>query len=224
METIDLRVESREHLGKGASRAARRQGKVPAILYGPHRVSTALILDAKEFETGVGGLWGSQLIRLQSAMADIGGRLVLVKEVQRHPVTQTIVHADLYEVDVDTEIHVPVPLRFVGHAQGVEDGGILQPVRREVDVLCLPTEIPEFLEIDVSGLGINDALHVRDLKPLPRVKVHLDTDVTLVTVLPPVIEEAPAAAAGEVEGAPAEEGAAEEAAEATKEPPAKEET
>jgi large subunit ribosomal protein L25 len=202
METIDLGVEPRTTKGKSAARTLRREGKVPAVLYGANRDAVTVAVVGKEFETKVGAIEGTHLIRLSSPAADLGGRLVLVKEVQRHPVSRELLHTDLYEVDITAKIKVRVPLHFIGRAEGVELGGILQPVRRDVEVLCLPTEIPDFLEIDVSALGIHDAIHISDLKPPAGVEIPFDSDEALVTVLPPVVEEvkvAPEAAA--VEGA-----------------------
>lgn len=204
METIELSVESREKKGKSAARTMRRQGKVPAVLYGAKRDAMPVAVDGKEFETKVGAIEGTHLIRLTSAMADLGGRLVLVKEVQRHPVSRALLHTDLYEVDITAKLKLRVPLHFVGRAEGVELGGILQPIRREIEVLCLPTEIPDFIEIDVTALGIHDAVHISDLKPPAGVEIPFDTDEALVTVLPPVVEEVKVAAEAEVaEGAAA---------------------
>ena len=151
METIELSVEPRDRTGKGAARTHPPPGQ------GPRACSTArsatamhVAVDGKEFETKVGTIEGTHLIRLNSPAAELGGRLVLVKEVQRHPVSRALLHADLYEVDMTAKIKLRVPLHFVGRAEGVELGGILQPIRREVEVLCLPTEIPDFIEIDVT--------------------------------------------------------------------------
>lgn len=202
METIDLGVEPRDTKGKGSARVMRRQGKVPAVLYGAARAPMSIAVDGKEFEAKVGTIEGTHLIRLNSPIGDLGGRLVLVKEVQRDPVSRALLHTDLYEVDVTAKLKLRVPLHFVGRAEGVELGGILQPVRREIEVLCLPTEIPDFIEIDVTHLGIHDALHISDVKPPPGLEIPYDTDETLVTVLPPVVEEVKVAAEAEpVEGA-----------------------
>jgi large subunit ribosomal protein L25 len=202
METIELAVTPRDATRKGSARDVRQQGKVPAVLYGAHRDTTAIAVDSREFETKIGNIEGTHLIRLSSSAAELGGRLVLVKEVQRHPVSRQLLHTDLYEVDVTAKIKLRVPLHFIGRAQGVELGGILQPIRREVEVLCLPTEIPDYLEIDVSALGIHDAVHISDLKPPAGVEIPFDTDEALVTVLPPVVEEVKVAAEPEVvEGA-----------------------
>jgi large subunit ribosomal protein L25 len=213
METIELGVEARQQTGKGAARAIRRRGKVPGVLYGATHGPMHVTVDGKEFETKIGSIEGTHLIKLSAAVADLGGRLVLVKEVQRHPVSRALLHTDLYEVDVTAKIKLRVPLHFIGRAEGVELGGILQPIRREIEVLCLPTEIPDFIEIDVTRLGIHDAVHISDLKPPEGVEIPFDTDEALVTVLPPVVEEVKVAAEAEaVEGAPAAAAPAEGAA------------
>jgi len=212
MEAIELSVEPRSSTGKSNARTARRGGKVPGVLYGAARPATLVAVDAKEFETKVGTIEGTHLIRLASASAELGGRLVLVKEVQRHPVQRHLLHADLYEVDVNTKLTIKVALHFVGRAAGVDLGGILQPVRREVEVRCLPTEIPDFIEVDVAALGIHDALHLSDLKAPAGVDIIMDTDEAVVTVLPPVVEEVKVAA----EAVAGTEGAAGAAGDAAK--------
>jgi large subunit ribosomal protein L25 len=211
METIELSVAPREKGSKGSVRSLRRKGVVPGVLYGAKRAATLLEIDGKEFETKVASIEGTHLIRLNSNAGDLGGRLVLVKEIQRHPVRRTLVHTDLYEVDVNAKLKLRVPLHFIGRAAGVEMGGILQPIRREVEVLCLPTEIPDYIDVDVSALGIHDALHLSDLRAPGGSELVIDTDEAVVTVLPPVVEEVKVAAEGEAaaEGAAAPaEGAA----------------
>ena len=216
METIDLEVSIRDERGKSAARATRRRGVLPGVLYGPKRAgAVALFLDAKEFKKKVASLEGSHLIRLGSPIPEIGGRLALVKEMQRDPLTREVLHADLYEVDVERKLRLRVPLHFVGKAAGVERGGIMQPIHRDVEVLCLPTDIPGYIEVDVTQLDIHDAVHVSQLAPPPGVEFVYDTDDTLVTVLPPTVEEVKVAAPEAVEGAPAEAPAAAESAKGT---------
>jgi large subunit ribosomal protein L25 len=189
METIEINVELREAGGKGAARRLRREGGLPATLYGSKRSALPVAVNAKEFDTRVATLEGSHLIRILSANADINGRMALVKEVQRHPVSRSLLHTDLYEVDMEAKLRIRIPLHFIGRAEGVELGGILQPIRREVDVVCLPAGIPEFIEVDVSALGFHDAIHVSELKVPAGVEVPYDTDFAVVTVLPPIVEE-----------------------------------
>ena len=216
METIPLAVTPRETGGKRDARALRRQGRVPGILYGPKRTVVSVALDAKEFAKKVATVEGSHLIRLESSSPELSGRLAIVKEMQRDPVSAAVLHADLYEVDLETKLRVRVALHFVGKAAGVEKGGILQPIQRDVAVLCLPTDIPDFIEVDVSPLGIHEAVHMSELKAPSGVTLEYDNDEPVVTVLPPTVEEAKVAAPAEgavVEGAaPAAEGAKPEAA------------
>ena len=213
METVELAVELRSNVGKGAARRMRRSGKVPAVFYGPKRPSTLIAVDAKEFSQKVSALEGSHLIRFRSSVEDIADTVALVKDTQYHPVSGDALHADFYEVDMAKKLRVRVPLHFTGKAAGVAAGGILQPVRRDVEVECLPMDIPEFVEVEVSALGIHDAVHVSELQPPAGVSFIFDTDFALVTVLPPTVEEVKVEeAVVPVEGAPAEAAPATEAA------------
>jgi large subunit ribosomal protein L25 len=128
-------------------------------------------------------------------------KVALVKDMQYHPISGEVVHADLYEVDLAAKIQVNVPLRFVGRAEGVGRGGILQPIAREIEVECLPLDIPEFFEVDVSALDIGDSVHVEELAMPEGVTAVSESNLALVTVVPPSVEEAPTPAAAPVEGA-----------------------
>jgi large subunit ribosomal protein L25 len=214
METVEITIERRDGNGKGPARRLRMAGRVPAILYGPRRTTTAIAVSAEEFERKLSHLEGAHLIRLLSAGgadAELNERMVLVREMQVHPVSGRALHADFYEVDLTERLTVAVTLHFVGKPVGVVNGGILQPILREVEVECLPTEIPDFIEIDVSGLDIHDAIHVGQLTLPEGVTSVGDSAQTVVAVLPPSIEAKPAE--GPAEGAvPAGEGAAPAAA------------
>lgn len=213
METVEIKIEPRESDGKGRARRARREGKLPGVFYGPKSAAVPLELDRKEFVTRVAHLEGSHLIRIKSGSPALADKVALVKELQYHPVTGEVIHADFYEVDLTEKIRVKVPLHFVGKAVGVVRGGILQPIVREIDVECLPMDIPEFFDVEVSALDIGDSLHVTELTMPEGVTAASESDLTLVTVVPPSIEEAPTpaeAAPVAVEGAeaaPAAEGA-----------------
>jgi large subunit ribosomal protein L25 len=217
METVEITIERRQDRGKGPMRRLRSGGKVPAVLYGAKRTATSIVASAVEFEQKLVHLEGSHLIRLLyvgGSDPELHEKMVLIREMQRHPVTGVVLHADFYEVDLTERLRVSVPLHFVGKPVGVVAGGILQPILREVEVECLPTEIPEFIEIDVSPLGIHEAVHVNELTLPPGVTPVGDPAQPLVTVLPPTVETKPAEAA-EAAAAPAEGAAAAPAAEAT---------
>jgi large subunit ribosomal protein L25 len=205
METVEITIERRAQQGKGAARRLRASGKVPGILYGPKRTTTPIAVGAEEFDRKVAHLEGSHLIRLlQANDPELHERMVLVRELQLHPVTGRTLHADFYEVDLTERLTVAVTLHFIGKAVGVVNGGILQPILREVDVDCLPTEIPEFIEVDVSGLDIHDAVHAADLTLPEGVSLVGDPTRTVVTVLPPSIETKPGEVAAEGAAPPAE--------------------
>lgn len=221
METGELVCEKRETKRKSALHQLRHQGRVPGILYGPKTTPTAISVGEPDLQTRVEHAASSRIIRLKSSSADIDGKHVILKELQRAPVSRKILHADLYEVDLSRPVRVSVRLKFVGRAAGVALGGIMQPLEREVEVECLPLEIPESVEVDVTELGVHDVIHVSALKFAGNVKLIYETDYPVVTVLPPTVAEAPAAAAaaeGEAAAAaPAAEGAAAPAAGGAKE-------
>jgi large subunit ribosomal protein L25 len=150
----------------------------------------------------------------------IEGKPVLLKELQRDPVTRRHVHFDLFAVDLTARLDVEVPLHFVGTPKGVAlDGGVMEPLLRTLEVSCMPLAIPESISVDVSNLAIGDAIHVRDLTLPPDVALKTEVDATVVHVVAPRLEEEPvAAAAAPVEGeaVPAEGEAAAPAAEAAK--------
>jgi large subunit ribosomal protein L25 len=211
METVELAAEIRETRPKSRRRRLRHEGRIPAVLYGPKTKATPIAISSVELRSRVSASARQRLMRLRSSSPELNDRHVIVKEIQRAPVSGAFVHADFYEVDLTQPIRVEVPLRFVGKAPGVAEGGILQPLVREVEVECLPLEIPDAVEVDVSGLNIHDVIHVSAVTFPGNLKPIFDTDYPVVTVLPPTVAEAPVAAAAEaapVEGAEGAEGAA----------------
>jgi len=208
LETLEIQANARAAGGKNQARRLRRSGKIPAILYGPKTQAVALELDKKDFSTRVALLQGSHLVRLKSSVPALAEKVALVKEMQFHPISGDVTHADLYEVDLAAKIQVQVPLRFVGKAAGVTRGGILQPIVREVEVECLPMDIPGFFNVDVSALDIGDSIHVEEIQMPADVTLVFESNFAVVTVVTPTVEEVPAAAApaeGEVAVVGAEE-------------------
>jgi large subunit ribosomal protein L25 len=221
MDILDLNCEKRELGTKGQVRALRRTGKVPAIVYGRKRSATPIAVAGTNLKASVTTDASQRLLKLKAAESDLDGSHVIIKDVQRAPISGDLLHADLYEVDLTAKLQVTVPLRFQGRPKGVGDGGILQPLVRTIDVECLPTDIPESIDVDVSDLGIHDVIHISALKFGPNVTPVFDSDIAIVTVLPPTVEAAPvaaeptaeeAAAAAPAEGAEAVAPAAGEAA------------
>ena len=219
MEILNLKAALRETVGNGPSRALRREGKIPAILYGPKTDPVKLTIDKLDLEPifKVGAL-AQQLLKLDIDGVD-GTTNVMVKEIQKHPVSQLLLHLDFYQVSMDQKIKVMVPVVTTGKSAGVEMGGMLQIIRRELEVFCLPDQIPENIVIDITDLEIGDSFHVEDLQMEGDVEVSADVNFTILTILSPTAEEEEEVE-GEEEEEMAEEGA--EAAEADEEEPSAE--
>jgi large subunit ribosomal protein L25 len=194
LETLEIQVDARDKQRKRDAKRLLRAGKIPGVLYGPKTTAVALALDQREFSSRVAGLEGSHLVRLKSASASLAEKVALVKDMQYHPISGNVIHADLYEVDLTAKITVHVPLHFVGKAAGVVRGGILQPIIREIEVECLPLDIPEFFNVDVSALDIGDSVHIEELTMPEGVTAVSEAGQALVAVVPPTVEEAPVAA------------------------------
>jgi large subunit ribosomal protein L25 len=201
LETLEIRVDARDKKRKRDAKRLLRSGKIPGILYGPKTQAIALALDKREFSSRVADLEGSHLVRLKSESSELADKVALVKDMQHHPISGDVIHTDLYEVDLTARITVNVPLHFIGKAEGVVRGGILQPIVREIEVECLPLDIPAFFDVDVSALDIGDSVHIEELTMPEGVTAVFESNLALVAVVPPTVEEAPAAAAAPVEGA-----------------------
>jgi len=212
METVDLACEKREVRPKGLVNRIRREGRVPAVIYGSHGSAVAVAVGGAELKARVSTASRQRIMRLKSGSADLNDKHVILKEIQKLPVSGDIVHADFYEVDLTKPLRVPVPFRFIGRAAGIADGGILSPLERQVEIECLPLEIPESIEVDVTSLKIHDVLHVSTLQFPANTRAIFDTDYPVVTVMPPTVAEVAAPAVAAAEGAAAEGATAEGAA------------
>jgi large subunit ribosomal protein L25 len=194
MEAI-LEATSRETFGKNEARRTRRDCKVPGILYGgdggratPIAVSPRALLKILHSESGL-----NTLISLK--LAGAGDARVLVKDFQLDPVTHQMLHADFYRVAMDKVLQVTIPVTVHGEPKGVkQQGGVLEFIRREIEIECLPGDIPEHIEIDVSELMLHQGVRVRDVPIDPRWKPLTEADAMLVHIILPKAEEAPAAA------------------------------
>ena len=192
MADFELTIEIRESRGKGAARKLRAAGRVPGVYYGSGD-SRAISFDPSALERVISSSSAgtNTLIGLVGA-SEIEGRQVLVKDMQRDPVLGNLLHADLYAVDLSKKVTVSVPVRLLGTPMGVQLGnGILDHALREVELECLPTSIPEDIEIDVSELDLGHSLHVRDLSLPADVILLSDSDLSVVSVVAPKVEEEP---------------------------------
>ena len=208
MQQVRLEAQKRETSGKGAARSIRRAGHIPAILYGRKNEVIPIRIDERGFRDFLKTYGENAFISLE--IAEHGTENVMVKEIQRDPVSNQLLHTDLLRISMDELITSSVSIILVGSAPGVRDeGGILEFPHRELAVRCLPTLLPEELEIDISQLQIDDRLSVEDLSLPDGVEILDDPNTRIIAIVPPRIEEEP-----EVEeGAEEEEVAADEEAE-----------
>jgi large subunit ribosomal protein L25 len=215
-----LTVEPRSASGKGVARKLRAAGRIPGVCYGAGATTQSIQLDPKPLEKALrassAGI--NTLFELKGGGA-LSGRSVLVKALQRDPVSGAMLHADLYAVDLTREIEVAVPLHLTGSAVGLMTGGIVDHQLREIMISCLPNAIPESFSLDVSALDVGDSLHVRDVVLPSGVTLVSDPDLSVVSVVAPMkaeeeiaAEAAAAAAAAAPEGEAAAAGAPAEGA------------
>ena len=204
MRQVQMDVSVRSKTGKEIARKLRRQGLVPAIIYGPGTDPIPLAVKLNELKKVLFRYRGEQIL-FNLNILDNGSsqqKLALVKELQYHPITDEIIHVDFYEISMEREVEVEVPVEIVGKARGVERGGHLQVLLHTITVACLPGLIPDKIQIDVSDLDIGDVIHVRDLTPPEGVRYLDDPDESVVTILAPEEEEVPAEEAEEAGEAP----------------------
>jgi large subunit ribosomal protein L25 len=206
MEAV-LEVVKRTSTGKNENNRTRMAGQIPAVVYGAQKAGDAVApvqvsVDPKPFMRILHSKSGLNTLITLKVPGEVDAR-VLVKEVQLDPVTHHPLHADFYRVNMDRKIQVTVPIILRGEPRGVKvDGGVLDFLHREIEVECLPAEIPNSVEVDVAPLGVGDAVHLRDLVKDVTWTPITDLDTMLVHVVTPRAVEEPAPAEG-VAAAPA---------------------
>jgi len=184
MKKVALNVELRENKGKGVARSLRRGGNIPAVMYGLG-APTALTINRKELVKIINaGVGGNTLITVNFAGQQ---RMAVLRDYQVDPISTELMHADLLEVSMEKMIHVTIPVMMVGNTpEGVKEGGILQHMAREIEVECLPANIPEHIDVDASALATGSSIHVGDLKLPDGVKARTEAEIVIVTLVAPI--------------------------------------
>ncbi len=194
MEEIKLDVQIREKIGSRKVKSIRREDFVPAIVYGGEKkVPTAIKVDRLAYERimrqhrGQSVVFHLSVLEGEKKLRDYSA---IVKEEQHHPVMDTLIHLDFQRISLKEEIEVKVPIEVKGEAIGVKkDGGSLDQPLRELNIVCLPTDIPQKFELDVSELNIGDSIHVRDIQLPAGVKTNHDEEALVLSIVPPMKEE-----------------------------------
>ncbi len=188
--SLVIKAEKRENFGKNASRVVRREGRVPAILYGAGLDNVALTLDKKDMfsilksETGENTLF---VVSFDSEKKD-----AMIKELQINPVSDELLHVDLIQIVMDKMIRVAVPVVLIGEAVGVKtEGGFVDFSSREIEVECLPKDIPESIEVDIEELHLHQSVKVEDISAPEGTVITSDSEMVLVLIQAPAKEEEP---------------------------------
>jgi large subunit ribosomal protein L25 len=185
-DALTLPAELRERAGKGASRALRRDGRVPAVIYGGKEEPVAIHVEAKELVRQLNtGYFMNSIV-----MVDVGGKKVraLPKDVALHPVTERPIHVDFLRLAKDAKIQVAVPVLFINEEEspGLKKGGVLNVVRHELELICESDKIPDNITIDVAGFDVGDAIHISKVSlPEGSESVITDRDFTIATLVAP---------------------------------------
>ncbi len=188
MAQFTVQAEERQKTGKGANRRLRMQGRLPAVVYGQGLETLSVSVNAQDVDLILHSEAGHNTIfQLQ-----VSGKLtdVLIKDYQLDPVKGSLLHADFQAVALDQKMTFAVPVQVVGTAQGVIAGGVLDQVLREIEVECLPTEVPDHIPLDVTELEIGDSVRVEALQiDSPKISLLSAPDLVILSVVPPHVEE-----------------------------------
>jgi len=196
MAQSQLKVASRAGRGKNDARALRREGLVPGVVYGKGMAACNVAVDPKALNQAIATNAGwNTLITLQGD-GPFDGKVVILKDMQVHPLRRQATHVDFQAVDLTQKVHVMVPVHAMGKAKGEKLGGQLQIIRHELEVVCLPDNIPVSIDIDVAELGVGDVVHINDVKLPAGIEVPHDVNFTVITVTGHKAEETEAPAEG----------------------------
>ena len=214
-KTSSLQVQGRDRAGKGAARATRREGLVPGVIYGGAQEATLIALEPRTLVA----MMHDPAFKTNIFEVEISGKKqrTMAMDVQLDPVSDRPIHADFRRIEKDTLVRVPVPVRFLneGASPGIKMGGVLNIVRHDVEVRGKPDDLPDHIDIDLTGLGIGDSVHINSVTLPNGIKPTIARNFTICTIAPPTVmtaeEEKPVAAAA-AEGAAAAPGAASGAA------------
>lgn len=191
LDLIKLDATQRTDSGKGAARRARREKRIPAVVYGAKMSPLMISLDTSVFDKiirdqGTSGLF----LNLKIQGDDPQVLVVMLKDLQMDPFGIEYLHADFQQIDMDTQVTVSIPIEVVGTSKGVKDGGgMLQIIRRELEVICKPADTPDKIEIDVTHMDIGDAVHVEEIDLGADVQIPHEVNFTVITVVPPDMSE-----------------------------------
>jgi large subunit ribosomal protein L25 len=199
MPTV-IEAQARIPGGKNVNRRIRKSGQIPAVIYGPGKPSIVVSVNPSDIKAILYSESGRNTIF--TIKVDASENNAMVKDYQLDPVKGNLIHADFLEISMDRLLELTVNIELTGESEGVKlDGGTMDFVTRSIEVECLPSDIPESIKVDISHLKINDYIRVKNIQTDAKVKILSDPEIVIVTIVPPIKEEAPTEAAAAVETA-----------------------
>ena len=185
MITVELEVFNRESLGKQANKKYRKDGFIPAVIYGKNKDNLNILVDPIKLKKLLKNEAGENtIIEMKLDKSDLK-KNVLLKDAHLDTLTSDPLHLDFYEITEGMDVKVSAPLLFAGKPEGVKNGGVIQTLSNEIKIECLPTNIPNIIEIDISDLNIGDTLRVKDIKPMNGIEILSNPESTIISVLAP---------------------------------------
>ena len=185
MITVELEVFKRESLGKQANKKYRKDGFVPAVIYGKNKENLNILIDPIKLKKLLKNEAGENtIIEMKLDKSDLK-KNVLLKDAHLDTLTSDPLHLDFYEITDGVDVKVSSPLLFEGKPEGVKNGGVIQTLSNEIKIKCLPTNIPNVIEINISDLNIGDTLRVKDIKPMDGIEILSNPESTIISILAP---------------------------------------
>jgi large subunit ribosomal protein L25 len=186
----ELSASPRSTSGKGEARKLRASGRIPAVVYGHGEATRSVSVDAHELARTLTRVhWQNAVFQL-NIEGETGEVRALMRDLQRHPHRDMILHIDFHQIHAGESVHVAVPLALRGTAPGVRAGGVLQHTINDIEIRCSGDQIPENIEVDISGLEVGESIHVRDLALPEGVEVLVDADLSVCSIVPPTVTRA----------------------------------
>lgn len=189
MAQSELNVTNRDRTGKGVARTLRREGLIPATVYGRGLEPCSIIVEPKALKAAIATEAGWNTLITLKGEGSFSGKVVILKDMQVDAIRRNMKHADFQVVDMKKKIHVMVPVHTLGKPEGEKVGGIMQVIRHELEVVCLPTAIPSAIEVDVTAMKIGDVLHLEDIALPAGIEVPHEVNFTVIILSSPTVEE-----------------------------------
>jgi len=189
MAQSELNVTNRDRTGKGVARTLRREGLIPATVYGRGLEPCSIIVEPKALKAAIATEAGWNTLITLKGDGSFSGKVVILKDLQVDAIRRNMKHADFQVIDMKKKVHVMVPVHTIGKSAGEKIGGNLQVIRHELEVVCLPTAIPSAIEIDVTAMEIGDVLHIADIALPVGIEVPHEVNFTVITLTGRTVEE-----------------------------------